>query len=262
MIQALEPIFVGTHDMTHSKVASLRRPEYRERYERAYNDDLKQHGELTLDRANRVLSGQIATRELVLRLWDEVCSGRSRTELSATEASLMRVAEKLPRKPLSKEELLKLNRYLLQPADVDVNTVIQDPFELGNIAEILYAEKLPRLRLWTHFKEYVVGGTPDGVADSYIYEFKSTTQTGEEIERIKKMATRQALIYAYIFRRPNIKVQVAEFRLDKNHFPFRVKDLPRPRISTMNRPASEAKALAILEDFDAHFRNTPLSIAA
>jgi hypothetical protein len=80
-----------------------------------------------------------------------------------------------------------------------------------------------------------------------------TTQTGEEIERIKKMATRQALIYAYIFRRPNIKIQVAEFLLGKKHFPTTVKDLPRPDISTINMAASQDEALTLLHDFDVAF---------
>jgi hypothetical protein len=38
--------------------------------------------------------------------------------------------------------LLKLNRFLLEPEDVDPDIVIQDSFEFGNVADILYAERL------------------------------------------------------------------------------------------------------------------------
>jgi len=251
---ALGPIFVGTHDVTHGRVAALRNPDYRKKYELAYREDLKKYGqELALERANKKLLMQSLTRPLLLRLWREVCSGTPHGKLSGTEATLMKVVQQLPRKPLPKEELLKLNRYLLDPEDVDVDTTIENPFELGDIGEILYAEKQPTVRLWIHFKEYVVGGVPDGVAESYVYEFKSTMQTGRRIERVKEMALRQALIYSYAFKRPNIKVQVAQFHLSKNMLPIKVKDLPKPDIATISRPASEDETLAILRDFDQAF---------
>jgi len=247
-------IFVGTHDLTHSKVASLRRPEYRKNYERAYMQDLKRYGdEMTLERANKILLERSLTREVLLRMWNEVSFSMPRRELSGIEATLMKVAERLPHKPLSKEVLLKLNRFLLQPTDVNPNIMIQDAFEFGSIAEILYAEKLPTIRLWNHFKDYMIGGTPDGVANSYVYEFKATTQTGREVERIKRMAMRQALLYAYVFRRPGIRIQVAEFQMNHEHFPLKVKDLHKPEITSINEPASQDKALAILGDFDKAF---------
>jgi hypothetical protein len=251
----LEPIFAGTHDITHGKVASLRRPEYRRKYEQAYNEDLKQYGEeLTLDRANKKLLMLRITRPVMLKLWKEHCSGGPRRTLSGTEASLMKRVEQLPCKPLSKDLLLKLNRYLLESEDADANIVVQDPFELGHIAEIIYAEKLPKVRLWIHFKEYLIGGVPDGIADSYVYEFKSTTQTGRRVEAIKDRAVRQALIYAYAFKRPSIRVQIAQFELDKDPFPFKVKRLPRPKISTIDRPVRQDEALTILRDFDLAFQ--------
>jgi hypothetical protein len=250
----LETIFVGTHDVTHGKVAALRNLDYRKKYELSYREDLKKYGqELTLDRANKKLLVRRITRPLVLRLWRDACSGAPRMKLSGTEASLMKFVEQLPRKPLPKEELLKLNRYLLDPEDVDVDTTIENPFELGDIGEILYAEKQPTVRLWIHFKEYVVGGVPDGVAESYVYEFKSTMQTGRRVERVKEMALRQALIYSYAFKRPNVKVQVAQFHLSKNMLPIKVKDLPKPDIATISKPASEDEALTILRDFDQAF---------
>jgi len=247
-------IFVGTHDVSHGKVASLRQPEYRKKYEQAYRDDLKKYGEeLTLDRANKRLLMRSITRPVVLRLWREVSSGERHSKLSGTEASLMKFVHQLPRKPLPKEKLLNMNRYLLEPEDVDVGISIEDPFELGHMGEILFAEKLPTVRLWVHFKEYLIGGVPDGVAGSYVYEFKSTAQTGRRVEAVKRMAERQALIYSYAFKRPNIKVQVAQFSLNSQRFPIKVKDLPKPQVSTISRPASENEALAILEEFDHAF---------
>jgi hypothetical protein len=106
----LEPIFVGTHDITHAKVASLRKPDYRKKYEGAYHEDLKKYGqELTLDGANKKILVESITRAQVLRLWGEVSSGELRRKLSGTEATLMKFVGKLPRKPLSKGELLSLN---------------------------------------------------------------------------------------------------------------------------------------------------------
>jgi hypothetical protein len=59
----LETIFVGTHDLTHGKVAALRDLDYRKKYELAYRGDLKKYGqELTLDRANKKLLVQSMTR--------------------------------------------------------------------------------------------------------------------------------------------------------------------------------------------------------
>jgi len=133
---------------------------------------------------------------------------------------------------------------------------IDNPIELGLIAQILYAERLPTIRLWIHFKEYVIGVVPDGLTDSYAYEFKATTQTGKDALNVRDQAVRQAQLYAYAFKRPNIKIQIAHFQLARDAFPIKVKDLPKPGIATLSSPSSEDEALAILHDFDAAFQRS------
>jgi hypothetical protein len=51
----------------------------------------------------------------------------------------------------------------------------------------------------------------------------------------------------------SIRVQVARFDLQKEAFPIKVKDLPKPDITTISRPASEDEALTILRDFNKAF---------
>jgi len=229
----LEAIYVGAADIARGKVRSLRNPEYRKKYEDAYRLDLKRYGvELTLEEANKkLLARGRGIRELPkIRKMHGIC------------------------KPLSKEDILVLNRMLLYPEDVERDLTIDNPIELGQIAEILYAERLPTIRLWVHWKDYVMGVVPDGIADSYTYEFKATTQSGRDAEDVKAQAVRQVQLYAYAFKRPNIKAQIAQFQLSKDAFPVKVKDLAKPDIATITRPGSEDEALTILEHFDRIFR--------
>jgi len=86
-----------------------------------------------------------------------------------------------------------------------------------------------------------------------IHEFKATTQRGRDAEEVKAQAVRQAQLYAYAFKRPNIKAQVAHFQLSRDAFPIKVGDLPKPEVTTISRPASDDEALTILEDFDHAF---------
>ena len=124
------------------------------------------------------------------------------------------------------------------------------------MAEVLYAEKLPTIRMWIHFKEYDIGFVPDGIGQDYVYEFKATTQTGKDALDVRDQAVRQAQLYAYAFKRPNIKAQIAHFQLARDAFPIKVKDLPKPDIATSSSPSSEDAALAILHDFDAAFQRS------
>jgi len=168
------------------------------------------------------------------------------------ELTLDRANERL----LVQSKTRPMNRYLLKPENVDGDIAIENAFELGEVVEILYGEKLPTVRLWIHFKEYIIGGVPDGITDDYVYEFKATTQSGRRVEDVKRRAVRQALIYAYAFKRPNIKVQVAHFQLPKDAFPLKVKDLPKPDVATTSRPASDDETLAILCGFDKAFHGS------
>jgi len=229
-------IFIGAADLAHHKVRTLQKSEYRRRFEEAYQTDLKRYGEeLSLKKANERLNSLLDGRSSIIK---------------------KRVSRKKKSK-LSKEILLMLNDFLLLPEDVNEELTIDNPIELGKIAQIIYAEKLPSIRLWLHYKDYAIGTVPDGVADSYVYEFKATTLSGKELDEVLKQAIKQNMIYAYTFNRPNIKVQVAKFNLLKGDFPIRVKDLPKPEIITEYRSFSSEQALDILAKFDEDFK-TPL----
>jgi hypothetical protein len=231
-------IFIGAADLARNKVKTLQNPKYRKMFEEAYQGDYKHYkGELSLKNANKKLKSLLDGRD------------PSRTRIKKTHTQ--------KKSTYTKEILLMLNPFLLLPEDVDEELIIDNPQELGNIAQIIYAEKLPSLRLWLHYKDYAIGTVPDGVSDSYVYEFKATTQSGRRADQVLEQAIRQVIIYAYAFNRPNIKVQVAKFNLLKGIFPIRVKDLPRPEIITEYRLFSSEKALDILAKFDEDFK-TPL----
>jgi len=232
-VTATTAIFVGAHDIAAGKVGTLRNPANRKKYENAYRLDLKRYdGELTLEKANK--------RLLVM---------------AKGIRDLPKIRERFGvRGPRSKEAILTLNRILLLPEDVKGDWEVDGPIELGGIAEVLYAERLPTIRLWVHFKEYVIGVVPDGIGEDYVYEFKATTQTGKDALNVRDQAVRQAQLYAYAFKRPNIKIQIAHFKLARGAFPITVKDLPRPDIATLSSPSSEDEALAILHDFDTAFQ--------
>jgi len=228
----LETIFIGAADLAAGKVKALQRPEYRKMFEQAYQEDFKRHnGELSLEKANKILESLAHEHN----------------------SKIDEIRKHAPAK-IYKQHLLLLNPYILPPEMVDEYTIIDNPFELGHIAQVLYAEKLPSLRLWLHYKDYAIGVVPDGVSDSYVYEFKATTQSGRRVDQVLKHAIRQNIIYAHVFNRPNIKVQIAKFDLPKGSFPLAVKDLPKPNISTVFRPSSCDEAFDILNKFDVIFK--------
>jgi len=207
-------------------------------FEEAYQEDFKHYkGELSLEEANKILKS-----------------------LAHGHSSRIDEIRKHASTKLSKQYLLLLNHYYLAPEMVDENIIIDNPFELGHVAQILYAEKLPSVRLWLHYKDYAIGVVPDGISDSYVYEFKATTQSGRRVDQVLKHAIRQNLIYAYVFNRPKIKVQIAKFDLPKGSFPLTVKDLPKPDINTVFRSSAQDEAVDILDKFDAIFKTPPRAL--
>lgn len=235
----MKPIFIGAHDVARRKVVTLQKTDYRKRYETAYRKDLKRWGgELTLERANQILTRRKRQIEEFFTRWKE------RPE----------------RRPISKELALRIVVKLPSDPEVEDNASnyfekyykINDSMQLGVISQLLYAEKLPTVRLWFHYKNYIVGGVPDGVADDYVYEFKATTLRKLEQEEVRNQSIRQATLYACAFRRPSIKIEIARFQIRKP-FPIRLHDLPKPHITTTSILASDNQALSILDDFDRGF---------
>src|SRR5208282_3595871 len=70
-----------------------------------------------------------------------------------------------------------------------LETLLDNPRMLGEAAQLVHQEFLPSVRLWIHWKRYMIGGVPDGIGDKYVYEFKTTTQKSIEIQ--KDLAIRQ-----------------------------------------------------------------------
>jgi hypothetical protein len=230
----MRSIYVGAHDIAAGKIGTLRNPTYRKRYEKAYRMDLKRYGgELSLEKANKRLQGLIALRKLGLK-------------------------RRMNKRPLPKDVLLSIASFLCTPEQVGMELVLADPRELGQIAEILYAEKLPTTRFWIRFKEYFIAALPDGIALDYVYEFKATTKAGRDLAVLRDRARVQAVLYAYAFKRTNIRVQIARLQIPKEAFPIKVGDLPKPDVETISKPATEEEALTILSKFDTAFRkNNP-----
>jgi hypothetical protein len=223
-------IYIGTADLAHNKIGTLQKIEYRKRYESAYQSDLKRYcGELTLEKANIKIKSLSEGRIKGLKKRE----GRTSS--------------------FTKELLLMINPFMLTPKDVNQEILISNPRELGIIAPIIYGETLPSIRLWLHYKNYIIGVVPDGVTDTYVYEFKATTLSGAELDKVKEQAIKQNMIYAYAFKRPNVKVQIAKFNLTQNSFPIKVGELPNPEIITEFTPSSSELSLEILDKFDRAF---------
>ena len=234
----MHPIFVGAGDIARCDVRRAR--ERLVETEREYRLDLQRYGrELTLDEAN-----------------DRLASDDQRIQEFLT-------AQKLPgeRGAAAKDMILEIrwdhhnpDTKRLYPKHMIHETIVTGYLEFGQAAQLLHGEKLPTIRLWTHWKNYVVGGVPDGVAKDYVYEFRATTRTGRDIETVKKQAVRQAQLYAFAFKRPRIKVQIASFPMrSKNPFPLKAKEMPNPELSTIFQPCTDEDALSALIEFDAAY---------
>ena len=229
------PIFLGCRDVAEHHYRKARDPTYRREHQIEYDKDVNRYGEeLTLARANDRLS--IAQREI----------GEFLVVHNKSTSQEMMIDTRWNNDHSTSTRLI--------PKDVVENTLIGDYIELGQAAQLLYAEKLPTIRLWLHWNEYVLGGVPDGVTDDYVYEFKTTTRSDEGREEVEKRALQQARLYAYLFRRPEIRVQIAQFHIPKGTFPIRTNKLPKPDIATITEHVADESAIAMLKDFNYAFR--------
>jgi hypothetical protein len=89
----------------------------------------------------------------------------------------------------------------------------EDPIRRGEIHQALRAEKYPTIRWHFPWRHYSVGGVPDGLTAEFAYEYK-TTSNWFLFKSMKPVATAQADLYAYFFRRPQTRVQI--FVVDNN----------------------------------------------
>jgi hypothetical protein len=94
-------------------------------------------------------------------------------------------------------------------------TEIYDPFDeqpdpktkammQGRFDQASLAEQHPTFRWHFNWRQYVVVGVPDGIADRFVYEFKSTTS----FYWAKPLAECQADLYGYFFGRDHKRIQI------------------------------------------------------
>ncbi len=88
---------------------------------------------------------------------------------------------------------------------------VADPEEFptvrGRLLETTKAEQHPTIMWNFDWNDYVVVGVPDGITDSFVYEFK-TTRNRFLMYYIKPVALAQADLYGYFFRRDTKRVQI------------------------------------------------------
>ena len=83
----------------------------------------------------------------------------------------------------------------------------QDPKLRGRIYQGLRAEKYPTIRWHFPWGHYSVTGAPDGLAEEFAYEYK-TTGSRFLFRFMKPVAFAQADLYGYFFHRPKKRVQI------------------------------------------------------
>ncbi len=232
---------MGVADIA-SQDARLKDPQYRKKmYESAYRFDLEKYGkELSLTETNSILAEK---KRLITAFLNPDIQNKTVDGLRGSDIILVLGSHKTEKSADFESTMVPRNAFLDSP--------INNARELGESAQYLYQELLPSLRFWVHWDQYIIGGAPDGVGDNYVYEFKTTTQS--TIDRQKDVAQRQAQLYAYMFKRPKIRVQIAQFHLSGQVFPLEIRDLSRPEITTINLAASNRKAQVILTEFDRAF---------
>jgi hypothetical protein len=79
----------------------------------------------------------------------------------------------------------------------------------GEIQQMSKAEQYPTIRWNFVWHDYVVVGVPDGITDSFVYEFKSTASQFLGNYYIKPVALAQADLYGYFFRSEVKRVQIS-----------------------------------------------------
>jgi len=81
------------------------------------------------------------------------------------------------------------------------------PTEAGMLLHMLKKERYPSIRWNFPWKDYVVVGIPDGITDTFVYEFKTTGKYGF-LRFVRSVAFAQADLYGYFFKRGEKRVQI------------------------------------------------------
>jgi len=106
----------------------------------------------------------------------------------------------------------------------------------GEMMQVTKAEHYPTIRWNFAWRNYMVVGVPDGITESFVYEFKTTRSSFLANYYLKPVALAQADLYGYFFRRPNKRVQI--YIMDEG------------KTQKFDEPVSEQNALKTLSDFE------------
>ena len=90
---------------------------------------------------------------------------------------------------------------------VRIANIEEFPKIRGELLESVFAEQYPTIRWNFNWNDYVVIGVPDGITDTFVYEFKTTKSKFLEYF-IKPVAFAQADLYGYFFKRKTKRVQI------------------------------------------------------
>jgi CRISPR/Cas system-associated exonuclease Cas4 (RecB family) len=77
----------------------------------------------------------------------------------------------------------------------------------GEMLQSTRVERYPTIRWHFPWKNFVVVGTPDGITERYVYEFKTTRNSFLE-HFVRPVAFAQADLYGYFFQRYEKRVQI------------------------------------------------------
>ena len=80
-------------------------------------------------------------------------------------------------------------------------------YEMGHKLEGMYSEKYPKFEWYFEWSNYVVVGEPDGITDTFVYEFK-TEKKGVFLNSTKTTAFAQLDLYGYFFQRDKKRAQI------------------------------------------------------
>jgi len=118
---------------------------------------------------------------------------------------------------------------------IPVRSPEEFPLIRGKLLETTRKEKYPTIRWNFNWNDYVVVGVPDGITESFVYEFK-TTRNKFLMSYLKPVALLQADLYGYFFRRKEKRVQIyiVEEKTTK----------------TLNEQVNSKKVINVLENFN------------
>ncbi|MEM1613124.1 MAG: hypothetical protein QXH02_07285 [Desulfurococcaceae archaeon] len=107
------------------------------------------------------------------------------------------------------EEVMKVLKSLGggRVPEVEVVSLEEYPMYRGEVLERRRDERYPTIRWNFEWEDYVVVGVPDGITDSFVYEFK-TTGSQFLLNYVVPVAFTQADLYGYFFRRDTKRVQI------------------------------------------------------